>query len=99
MRLTAPRIEVYYVEAAETGSTEIQRMFATGGVTYVNGEDAAESLEAVYEPEAGTLVMTDSVLLTQGTTAIAGSRLTVELDTGTGVMEGRVRTTFTTGDR
>ena len=98
MRLAAEQIVVDYSEVPETGATEIQQMVATGGVTFVNGAEAAESEDAVYSPEDGTLLMTGSVLLTQGLTAISGERLTVDLNAGTGVMEGRVRTTFQSED-
>lgn len=98
MRLAATKITVDYTNSAETGSNEIRQMTATGGVTFVNGADAAESASAVYSPEAGTLLMTGEVLLTQGPTVMSGEKLTVDLAAGTGIMEGRVRTTFQTGD-
>lgn len=98
MRLAAARIEVSYSEGADAGRTEIREMVASGGVTYANGADAAESRDAVYDPEAGTLVMTGDVLLSQGKTVISGERLDVNLESGTGVMGGRVRTIFQTGN-
>lgn len=96
MRLAAANIVVDYEEVAE-GGTEIREMVASGGVTFVNGADAAESQDAVYSPETGMLVMTGEVLLTQNDTAISGQLLTIDLAAGTGVMEGRVRTTFQSG--
>jgi lipopolysaccharide export system protein LptA len=39
-----------------------------------------------------SVVMTGNVLLTQTLNAISGERLTINLDTGTGLVEGRVRT-------
>ncbi len=99
MRLAAAKIDVFYSQAEDGSSRKIQKMVATGGVTYVNGADAAESKEAVYSPDSGDLVMTGAVLLTQGASVMSGERLTVDLDAGTGVMEGRVRTTFQTGDK
>lgn len=95
MRMTAPRMEVEYAEDAD----RIARMTATGGVTFVNGEEAAESQEAVYEVETGTVVMTGDVILTQGPNALAGDRLVIDLDAGTGNMEGRVRTIFLPEDQ
>ena len=97
MRLTAAKMLVMYEENGAEGGTQIREMVASGGVTFVNGPDAAESREATYSPEAGTLVMVGDVLLTQEATAISGARLTVDLATGTGVMDGRVRTTFQAG--
>ena len=92
MRMAAERVRVEY--GTDGADTEISEMFATGGVTYTNGQDAAESQEAVYRPEEGDLVMTGDVVLTQGPSIMSGQRLVVDLDAGTGVMEGRVRTIF-----
>ena len=90
MRLTAPRMEVEYIE----GEGRISRMTATGGVTFVNGEEAAEADDAVYTLTDGTVVLTGDVILTQGPNALAGDRLVIDLDTGIGNMEGNVRTIF-----
>ncbi|QFU07112.1 Lipopolysaccharide export system protein LptA precursor [Rhodobacteraceae bacterium THAF1] len=91
MRLTAQRILVNY---AGQDLGRIQTLNATGGVTLVNGAEAAESQEAVYDIDSGEVVMTGEVLLTQGQTALSGNRLVIDLETGTGRMEGRVRTIF-----
>ncbi|MEM0946967.1 MAG: LptA/OstA family protein [Pseudomonadota bacterium] len=93
MRLTAPRIRVEY-DTSEEGNNDITEMYATGGVTFVNGPEAAESDEARYLPNTGDLIMTGDVLLTQGPSVMSGEKLTVDLNAGTGVMEGRVRTVF-----
>ena len=42
--------------------------------------------------------MTGDVILTQGPNALSGERLIVDLTSGTGRMEGRVRTIFQTGN-
>jgi len=42
--------------------------------------------------------MTGNVLLTQGPNTLGGDRLTVDLEAGSGRMEGNVRTIFQTGD-
>ncbi|WP_068116285.1 LptA/OstA family protein [Tropicimonas marinistellae] len=97
MRLTGEVVDVEYGEN-DTGETEIKRLHATGGVTLVNGSEAAEGQEAVYTIESGVVVLTGDVLLTQGENAMAGEKLTVNLETGTGVMEGRVRVVFKTQD-
>ncbi len=75
MRLTAPRVKVNYAEDRQ----EIERLDASGGVTLVNGGEAAESEEAVYTIDIGEVVMTGQVLLTQGSSALSGNRLTVDL--------------------
>nr|WP_245759145.1 LptA/OstA family protein [Tranquillimonas alkanivorans] len=93
MRLTAGEVEVIY---APIGG-RIAELRATGGVTLVAGEEAAESQEAVYTIDSGEVVMTGDVVLTQGANALSSNRLTLDLTEGTGVMEGRVRTVFQTG--
>jgi lipopolysaccharide transport protein LptA len=93
MRLTAPEVQVDYAADGK----KIARLHATGGVTLANGGEAAEAQEAVYTIDSGQVVMTGDVLLTQGTSAISGKLLTVDLATGTGVMEGRVQTVFVPG--
>jgi lipopolysaccharide export system protein LptA len=64
----------------------------------VNATDAAEAQEAVYTIEAGEVVLTGGVLLTQGQTTISGEKLIIDITAGTGRMEGRVTTTFTPAD-
>jgi lipopolysaccharide export system protein LptA len=93
MRLTAPEVQVDYAADGQ----KIARLHATGGVTLANGGEAAEAQEAVYTIASGEVVMTGDVLLTQGTSALSGKVLTVDLATGTGVMEGRVQTVFIPG--
>ena len=87
MRLSAPRLLVVY--KPEGG---IDRLEATGGVTLVSGEDAAESDRADYTIDDGVVVMTGNVLLTQGANALTAQRMTVNLVTGTAQMSGRVKT-------
>lgn len=93
MRLSAARLEVTY---AQSGGN-IERMVASGGITFVNGTDAIEAQEAVYSLSDGRVVMTGDVILTQARSAISGQRLVIDLDAGTGVMEGRVKTILQTG--
>jgi lipopolysaccharide export system protein LptA len=59
--------------------------------------DAAEAQEAVYTIDSGVIVLSGDVLLTQGPSAMSGQKLTINLKDGTGVMEGRVTTTFVPG--
>lgn len=93
MRLAAAEVVVEY--AADRSA--IARLHATGGVILANAADAAEADAAVYTIDTGTVVMTGNVLLTQGSGTLAGQKLTLHLKDGTGVMEGRVSTTFVPG--
>ncbi|SFQ49478.1 lipopolysaccharide export system protein LptA [Roseivivax halotolerans] len=90
MRLAAPRVLVVYAE----GAGQIDRLEATGGVTLVSGEEAAEADRADYNVADGTVVMVGNVLLTQGENALTSDRMVVNLDDGTAQMDGRVRTVF-----
>jgi lipopolysaccharide export system protein LptA len=95
MRLAAAEVRVRYATAGGGDATgRIQELIATGGVTLVSGAEAAEAREAVYTVATGVIVLTGEVVLTQGRNALSGDRLTVDLNAGTGVMEGRVRTVF-----
>ncbi len=95
LRISAGEARIEYEEGNQG---EVERMRASGGVTFVKGPDAAEAREAVYEVGAGTLSMTGDVLFTQNQTTLAGDRLLIDLDAGTGQVEGNVRTVFQTGN-
>jgi len=90
MKLTASKVNVEYNQ----DRSGIARLFASGGVTIVNPTEAAESREAVYTIDDGQVVMTGDVLLTQGTSALSGQKLIINLKTGLGTMAGRVQTVF-----
>lgn len=94
MRLGAAEVRVDY---AEGDQSRIEKLTATGGVTLVSGQDAAEAARAEYTIDGGTVVMTGDVLLTQGPNTMTGEKLTVDLKTGTGRMEGGVKTVLQPG--
>lgn len=94
MRLSAQEVRVEYSK----DSSGISRLEATGGVTLVSGTDAAESERADYDVDAGTIVMTGSVLVAQGPSALTADTMTVKLSDGTAQMSGRVKTVLQTGD-
>lgn len=96
MRLSAGTVTIEYAE--EGSENSISRLLATGGVTFVTSSDAAEASDAVYSVSQGTVTLSGDVLLTQGRNAIAGDRLVLNLESGNGRMEGRVRTVFTPAD-
>lgn len=99
MRLAAAEVRVTYAKdaAGATDTGTIDNMTASGGVTLATETEAAEAAEAVYSPQSGQLVMTGDVLLTQGSNSISGQTLTIDLNTGAGQMDGRVRTVLQTG--
>lgn len=97
MRLSANRVEVAYASADNNPTGQISSLVALGNVILVNGAEAAEAQRAVYSIDNASIVMSGAVLLTQGDNALSGERLIVDLNTGTGRMEGRVKTIFQTG--
>ncbi len=97
MRLAADKIVVEY--ASEGGETtgKIGRLVASGGVTLVSGQEAAEAQNATYSIALGVIVLDGDVLLTQGNNALSGQKMTISLAEGTAIFEGRVKTVFQTG--
>ena len=95
MTLKAPVVDVSY----DQESNVITLVHATGGVTITSIGDAAQSAEAVYTIDSGLVVMTGDVLLTQGPNVLSGQKFNLNLTNGTGVMEGRVSTTFVPGKK
>lgn len=93
MKLAASEVKVTY----GTEKNDIESLVASGGVTVTNLGDAAEAQEAVYTIDSGVIELAGDVLLTQGGSAMAGQKLTINLKDGTGVMEGRVTSTFQPG--
>ena len=94
MRLSADQVTVQY---AEGGQNRIPSLTATGNVTLVSGEDAAEAQKAVYDVEGGNVVLTGDVLLSQGQNVLSGDTVTVDLATGAAQVNGRVRSVLQPG--
>ncbi len=92
VRLSAGAVEITYASGDNTTGNGIEALRASGGVTFVTATDAVEAREAIYSIADGTVTLSGDVLLTQGQNAISGDRLVVNLEGGTGRMEGRVRT-------
>ena len=94
LRLTAGQVEVIY----GTDTSQIARLVASEGVTFVTADEAAEAQSADYDIDTGLLVLTGDVLLTQGPSAISAGQMTINVTDGTASMEGRVRTILQQGD-
>ncbi|MDZ4391758.1 LptA/OstA family protein [Cypionkella sp.] len=95
MKLSANEVRVAY----GADKTSIETLYATGKVLLVNATDAAQADNAVYTIASGEVVMTGNVLLTQGQAAMSAGKLVIDLKTGMGRMEGRVKTTFVPGKK
>ncbi len=88
MRLSAPRVLVVYLE----DQSGIERLQASGGVTLVSGEDAAEAANADYNITSGKITMQGNVFLIQGANALTADNMLVDTKSGTARMTGRVKT-------
>ncbi len=90
LRLFAPRVLIIYNQ----DQSEIDRIEARGGVTIVSGEDEAEAQEADYFVKDGNMVLVGEVLMTQGLSAVASDKATINLNDGSAVMTGNVKSIF-----
>lgn len=97
VRLSAGKVTVEYSQNDEAANG-VARLLASGGVTFVTSTDAVEAASATYSVVDSTVELSGDVLLTQGNSAIAGDRLVIDLNAGSGRMEGRVRTVFNPQD-
>ncbi len=96
MRMSAGLVRVEYASGGDA-TGQISQLIASGGVTLVNGAEAAEAQRAVYSIARATITMSGGVILTQGRNALSAERLIVDLNRGTGRLEGRVKTILRTG--
>lgn len=94
MRLYAPLVRVIYDDV----SGDVTKMEARNGVTLISGEEAAEGDNADYDVDAGVIVMTGNVLMTQGRNALTSERADIDLNENTAVMKGRVKTVLHRGE-
>ena len=94
LRLSAGTVQVVYTE--KTGN--IAQLIASDGVTFVTTTEAAEAQDADYNLITGILTLTGDVLLTQGTSALSSDEMTINVNSGSAQMSGRVRTIFQQGN-
>ncbi|WP_295042493.1 lipopolysaccharide transport periplasmic protein LptA [uncultured Paracoccus sp.] len=94
MRLSADRVTVIY---AEGGQSRIRSLDASGNVTLVSGQDAAEAQAARYDVASGNVTLTGDVVLTQGQNVLTGETMQVNLGSGTAQVQGRVRSVLQPG--
>jgi lipopolysaccharide export system protein LptA len=97
MKLSADQVVVEYLQGESGAKGKISRLIASGGVLMVTSTEAAQAADAVYSVATGEIVMTGNVVLTQGSNALSGQKLVVNLNDGTARVEGRVTTTLQTG--
>ncbi|OAN80073.1 lipopolysaccharide transport periplasmic protein LptA [Jannaschia sp. EhC01] len=89
LRMAAGAVRIVY---GTQGNQDVSEVIATGGVLVTRGADAAEGGSARYDVASALLTLSGNVLVTQGPTAIAGDSMVVNMRTGNGSVDGRVRT-------
>ena len=85
LTLSAPRVTLAYTSA---GSTQLQRIDATGGVTVRSPSETARGQYAIYDVNSRLITMLGGVTLTRGASLVRGGRLVLDLTTGRAVMDG-----------
>lgn len=100
LRLTADTLSVWYRQGQGEQRGDIDRMRAEGDVFLSSGSETARGAWADYAVGDGMVTMGGGVVLTQGENAIRGERLTVNLTSGVGRIEGgRVQSVFNPASR
>jgi lipopolysaccharide export system protein LptA len=108
LRLTADTLIVWYRDqgagngggGGAGGTGDIDRLRAEGDVFLSSGAETARGAWADYDVLQGVVTMGGGVTLSQGENAIRGDRLTVNLTTGVGRVEGgRVQSVFNPASR
>ncbi|QFT76536.1 LptA/OstA family protein [Erythrobacter sp. THAF29] len=77
------------VNFTDTGSLDIQRITATGGVTVTRGNERASGDVAIYDFNRRVITMAGNVRLRRGTDTLNGGRLTIDLRSGISSVDGR----------
>ena len=86
LRLGAARTLVNFTDS---GSIQIQRIVATGGVDVRRGNERARGDTAVYDFNRRIITMAGNVRLNRGGDTLNGGRLVIDLNTGVSSVDGR----------
>ena len=92
IKIMAQLVVVTYLD-----SGDINQVSASGGVTVLTKKESAEAKTADYDLGSQSLLLRGDVVLTQGQNAISSDTMTIDLTTGAAIIEGRVRTTLSSG--
>lgn len=96
-RLRADVLRIYNKKgAAKPGGAQsscgaMDRMVAEGSVYYVSPQQRVRSNAATYQAATETITMTGDVVAAQGQNVLRGSRMTINTETGRGVMQSDVK--------
>lgn len=89
LTLRADTLLVHYLEDGGAGTEQsISRIDAEGEVFFSSGTETAEGEEGTYDVDKGLIVLTGSVVLTQGDNVLRGDRVVLDLKSGQSTMDG-----------
>jgi lipopolysaccharide export system protein LptA len=88
MTLTAARMTVAYTGQIQSGSPEVSRVEASGGVTVTRPDQVARAQFGIYDLGRRVITMIGGVTLKQGTNTVSGGRMSINLDTGRATIDG-----------
>ena len=94
LHLFAPRVTVFY----GTGTQDIDRIEASGGVMLSSGDSKLEAQVARYEVGSGTVALEGDVLLVRGPAVISAQTAHLDIRSGTAQLSGRVKTVLSAGN-
>lgn len=86
LRMNAARTSIAYTD---TGTLQIQRIDATGGVTVNRGSETARGSAAIYDFNRRLIILSGDVSLRRGNDTLNGGRLVIDLNTGISSVDGR----------
>lgn len=86
LRLQAARMTVAY---RNSGSIEIERIDANGGVVVTKGEERASGNVGIYDFNRRIITLIGNVALRQGGNTLNGGRMVIDLTTGRSTVDGR----------
>lgn len=86
LQLDSARLTVAYSGGA--GSTDIQRLDASGGVTVTSPSETAKGSIAIYDLQKRLITMLGGVTLTRGANMVRGGRLVIDLTSGRASVDG-----------
>lgn len=88
MVLTSQRVTVSYTGQITSGSPEVSRLDASGGVAISRPNQSATSQYAIYDINRRVITMVGGVTLRQSGNTVSGGRLSINLDTGRATIDG-----------
>jgi lipopolysaccharide export system protein LptA len=85
LNLDTARLTVAYTNS---GSVQIKRLDASGGVTVRSPSETARGAFGIYDLDRKLITLVGNVVLQREGSQVNGQRLTIDLDSGRAVMDG-----------